>query len=67
MARVPRKVLIDETQVGVYHCIQRSVRRAFYVVSIAPRVTTTTTAKAGFDGGWNIWLANLAWKFVPMP
>ena len=29
MARVPRKVLIDESQVGVYHCIQRAVRRAF--------------------------------------
>ena len=29
MARVPRKVLIDETQSGVYHCIQRAVRRAF--------------------------------------
>ena len=29
MARVPRKVLIDETQAGVYHCVQRAVRRAF--------------------------------------
>ena len=29
MARTPRKELIDETEVGVYHCINRCVRRAF--------------------------------------
>ncbi len=29
MARIPRKELIDEDQVGVYHCVQRCVRRAY--------------------------------------
>lgn len=29
MTRIPRKELIDETEVGVYHCIQRCVRRAY--------------------------------------
>ncbi len=28
MARIPRKELIDQTEVGVYHCVQRAVRRA---------------------------------------
>lgn len=29
MARIPRKELIDESVVGIYHCINRCVRRAF--------------------------------------
>lgn len=29
MARSPRTDLIDATQVGVYHCVQRAVRRAW--------------------------------------
>ena len=29
MARIPRKELIDEGEIGVYHCVQRCVRRAF--------------------------------------
>jgi hypothetical protein len=29
MARIPRKELIDQTEVGVYHCVQRAVRRAW--------------------------------------
>ncbi len=29
MARMPRKELIDETEIGVFHCINRCVRRAF--------------------------------------
>ena len=29
MARIPRKELIEETEVGIYHCINRCVRRAF--------------------------------------
>ena len=28
MARIPRKLLFDPTEVGVYHCINRCVRRA---------------------------------------
>jgi hypothetical protein len=29
MARAVRSEVIDETQVGVYHCVNRCVRRAF--------------------------------------
>ena len=29
MARMPRKYVVEETEVGVYHCINRCVRRAF--------------------------------------
>jgi len=29
MARIPRKYVVDEDEVGVYHCINRCVRRAF--------------------------------------
>jgi hypothetical protein len=29
MARAPRKEVIDETAVGIYHCVKRCVRRAF--------------------------------------
>jgi hypothetical protein len=29
MARMPRKFVVDEDEVGVYHCINRCVRRAF--------------------------------------
>ena len=29
MARIPRKYVVEETEVGVYHCINRCVRRAF--------------------------------------
>lgn len=29
MARIPRREIIDEQTVGVYHCVQRCVRRAF--------------------------------------
>ncbi len=29
MARIPRQELIDETEVGMYHCVNRCVRRAF--------------------------------------
>jgi hypothetical protein len=29
MARIPRKFLIETAEVGVYHCINRCVRRAF--------------------------------------
>jgi hypothetical protein len=29
MARIPRQELIDEANVGTYHCVQRCVRRAF--------------------------------------
>jgi hypothetical protein len=29
MARIPRREIIDEQAVGVYHCVQRCVRRAF--------------------------------------
>ena len=29
MARMPRSEVIDESQVGVFHCINRCVRRAF--------------------------------------
>jgi REP element-mobilizing transposase RayT len=29
MPRIPRKLLIDPTEVGVFHCISRCVRRAF--------------------------------------
>lgn len=29
MSRIPRKELIDDSEVGVYHCVQRCVRRAF--------------------------------------
>jgi hypothetical protein len=29
MARIPRKFLIENAEVGVYHCINRCVRRAF--------------------------------------
>ena len=28
MARIPRKLLFGPTEVGVYHCINRCVRRA---------------------------------------
>ena len=29
MARTPRGELIDRAEVGVYHCVQRAVRRAW--------------------------------------
>ena len=29
MPRIPRKFVFDATEVGVYHCINRCVRRAF--------------------------------------
>ena len=29
MARSPRRGLVDATEVGVYHCVQRAVRRAW--------------------------------------
>ena len=29
MSRMPRKLVLDETDVGVFHCINRCVRRAF--------------------------------------
>ncbi len=29
MARIPRREIIDEHAVGIYHCVQRCVRRAF--------------------------------------
>jgi REP element-mobilizing transposase RayT len=29
MARIPRLMLFDPAEVGVYHCINRCVRRAF--------------------------------------
>ena len=29
MARIPRREIIDEHVVGIYHCVQRCVRRAF--------------------------------------
>ena len=29
MARTPRREVIDESQVGVYHCINRCVRRVY--------------------------------------
>ena len=29
MPRIPRKFVFDPTEVGVYHCINRCVRRAF--------------------------------------
>lgn len=29
MSRIPRKYLIEPADVGVYHCINRRVRRAF--------------------------------------
>jgi len=29
MARSPRRDLVDATEVGVYHCVQRAVRRAW--------------------------------------
>ena len=29
MPRLPRKFVFDPTAVGVYHCINRCVRRAF--------------------------------------
>ena len=29
MSRLPRRDLIEEPEVGIYHCVQRSVRRAF--------------------------------------
>lgn len=29
MARIPRREIIDEHTVGIYHCVQRCVRRAF--------------------------------------
>ena len=29
MSRIPRKFVFDPTEVGVYHCINRCVRRAF--------------------------------------
>jgi REP element-mobilizing transposase RayT len=29
MARIPRHEIIDESEVGTYHCVQRCVRRAF--------------------------------------
>ena len=29
MARMPRKFVVDDDEVGVYHCINRCVRRAF--------------------------------------
>ncbi len=30
MARSPRRDLVDATEVGVYHCVQRAVRRAWF-------------------------------------
>ncbi|MCY2990060.1 MAG: Type I secretion system protein TolC [Planctomycetota bacterium] len=29
MPRLPRRDLIEEPEVGIYHCVQRAVRRAF--------------------------------------
>ena len=29
MSRMPRRELIEEPVVGIYHCVQRAVRRAF--------------------------------------
>jgi hypothetical protein len=29
MSRLPRRELIEEPEAGIYHCIQRAVRRAF--------------------------------------
>ncbi len=29
MSRLPRRDLIEEPEVGIYHCVQRAVRRAF--------------------------------------
>ena len=29
MPRIPRKFLFDPAEVGIYHCINRGVRRAF--------------------------------------
>ena len=29
MSRLPRRELIDEPEVGIYHCVQRAVRQAF--------------------------------------
>ena len=28
MARIPRGLIIDQSRVGIYHCVQRCVRRA---------------------------------------
>ncbi len=29
MPRLPRRDLLEEPEVGIYHCVQRAVRRAF--------------------------------------
>ena len=49
MPRLPRRDLIEEPEVGIYHCVQRTVRRAFLCGQDALTGQNFDHRKAGFN------------------
>ena len=62
MSRLPRRDLIEEPEVGIYHCVQRAVRRAFLCGQDAVTGQNFDHPKRGFNSVWSSWPSNLAAK-----
>ena len=56
MPRIPRKFVFDPTEVGVYHCINRCLRRAFCVASTAFQVVEISSVRRNSLKSRNQWL-----------
>src|SRR5690349_16971116 len=62
MPRIPLKLLSDFTEVAVYRCITRCVRRAFPLPGwIRSPAGTSTTGNSGFRIGCSSWHR---WQFL---
>ncbi len=62
MARRNRAEVVVADEVGVYHCVQRVVRRAFFAGSIPSRVTPTIMAGPGFGTAWSPSPGSSVWR-----
>src|SRR5208337_2377344 len=62
MARRNRAEVVVADEVGVYHCVQRVVRRAFLCGVDPLSGNSTIIAEPGFGTAWSRWPGSSAWR-----
>ena len=62
MARRNRAEVVVADEVGVYHCVQRVVRRAFLCGVDPLSGTPTIITEPGFGTAWSRWPGSSAWR-----